>query len=235
MWTETVESAPGTVTQVRGSRPGPDPLRQDDRRGRDPRRPRHQGRADRRAAGRRAHGRCGALLRGRRGPPFPHPARREEPLRPDRRDRRLRDDGPRPRRRSRTPPRCSSPGATSAHPARRSSPGWKARGRCWSRSRRWSRRPRSARRAAPSSAGTPPPVDGARRARSPWRRAPRRARRLSQCRGRPAHPASRPRTSPRRRRSSRPSPARRCRPTRLFRRDIGCPGRSGRWPMRRPG
>ncbi len=32
MWTETVEAAPGTVTQVRGSRAGADPLRQDHRR-----------------------------------------------------------------------------------------------------------------------------------------------------------------------------------------------------------
>ena len=46
------------------------------------------------------------------------------------------------------------PSAISAARARRSSPAWRARGRCWSRSRRWSRRPRSARRAAPWSAGT---------------------------------------------------------------------------------
>ena len=45
----------------------------------------------RRAAGARAHGRHRALLRGGEHPGLPHPARREEPLRLDQRDRRLRD------------------------------------------------------------------------------------------------------------------------------------------------
>ena len=49
MWTDTVESAPGTVTQVRASRAGADPLRQAIRRGDHPGRPCHQGRPDRRA------------------------------------------------------------------------------------------------------------------------------------------------------------------------------------------
>ena len=52
------------------------------------------------------------LFRGRRRAPVPHPARGEEPLRPDRRDRRLRDDRARAWPRSPTPPRCSWPGAT---------------------------------------------------------------------------------------------------------------------------
>ena len=47
-----------------------------------------------------------------------------------------------------------------ANPAPRSSPASKGRGRFWSRSRLWSRRRRSARRAAPLSAGS--------RADSPW-------------------------------------------------------------------
>ena len=44
--------------------------------------------------------------------------------------------------------------AASRRPARRCSPASRARGRCWSRCRRWSRRRRSARRAARWSAGT---------------------------------------------------------------------------------
>ena len=44
---------------------GADPLRQGERRGDRARRPRHQGRPDRRAARGRAHGRRGALFRGR--------------------------------------------------------------------------------------------------------------------------------------------------------------------------
>ena len=69
-----------------------DPLRQALRRRRHPGRPRHQGRPDRRPARGRAHGRRGAVVRGRRLAPVPHPARGQEPLRPDRRDRRVRDD-----------------------------------------------------------------------------------------------------------------------------------------------
>ncbi len=76
---------------------GADPLRQADRHRRGLRRPRHQGRPDRRPACRRAHGRRRSLFRGRRRPPLPHPARGQEPLRSDRRDRRLRHDRRRPR------------------------------------------------------------------------------------------------------------------------------------------
>ncbi len=47
---------------------------------------------------RRAHGGRRSLLRGRRGPSLPHPAHRQEPLRTDRRDRRLRDERHRPAR-----------------------------------------------------------------------------------------------------------------------------------------
>ena len=87
-----------------------------------PRRPRHQGRPDRRPARGRAHGRRGALVRGRRRASVPHPARGEEPLRADRRDRRVRDDRRRPAG-GRQPVRsCSSPSATAARPAPRCSP-----------------------------------------------------------------------------------------------------------------
>ncbi len=72
---------------------GADPLCQEERRLRDPGRPRHERRPDRRSARGRAHGRCGDVVRGRRLASIPHPARGEKPLRPDRRDRRVRDDG----------------------------------------------------------------------------------------------------------------------------------------------
>ncbi len=77
---------------------GADPARQGARLHRDAGRPRHQGRPHRRPARARAHGRHRALFRGRARPPVPHPARGQEPLRPDRRDRRVRDDRCRPRR-----------------------------------------------------------------------------------------------------------------------------------------
>ena len=57
----------------------------------DPRRSRHQGRRARRTEDARARGRRGALLRGRARPALSHPARHQESLRLDQRDRRLRD------------------------------------------------------------------------------------------------------------------------------------------------
>ena len=84
MWTDAIDSAPGTVTQVRGAAQALDPIRQARGRCRHPRRSRHQGRPDRRAARGRAHGRRCSLVRGRRLAPVPHPARGQEPLRPDR-------------------------------------------------------------------------------------------------------------------------------------------------------
>ena len=154
MWTDAVESRArhGDAGARLGA--GADPLCQELRRGRHPGRPRHQGRPDRRPARGRAHGRRGAVVRGRRLAPVPHPARGEEPLRPDRRDRRVRDDRRWACARSPTRPSCSCPSAISARPAPRCSPASRAPGRCWSKSRRWWRRPRSARRAARWSAGT---------------------------------------------------------------------------------
>ena len=80
-----------------GLRPGADPARQAHRHGARARGPRHQGGADRRPPRARAHGRLRALFRGRARPPVPHRARHQEPLRADRRDRRVRDDRPRSR------------------------------------------------------------------------------------------------------------------------------------------
>ena len=91
MWTDTVEFAPGTVTQVRGSAQAL--IRFAKRSGAaviwsamSPRTARSPARAW------SSNGRCGALVRGRRLAPVPHPARGQKPLRPDRRDRRVRDD-----------------------------------------------------------------------------------------------------------------------------------------------
>ena len=156
LWTDAAEFGAGHGHAGARLGAGDDPLRQVDRRGDRAGRPCHQGRPDRRPARRRAHGRRRALFRGRRRPSLPHPARGQEPLRPDRRDRRVRNVGHAACARSPTRPSCSSASATPSRRARRSSPAWRARGRCWSRSRRWSRRRRSARRAAPSSAGTRP-------------------------------------------------------------------------------
>jgi DNA repair protein RadA/Sms len=82
MWTDTVESAPGTVTQVRGSAQALIRFAKTSGACHHPGRPCHQGRPDRRAPRGRAYGRCRALLRGRRRASVPHPARGEEPLRP---------------------------------------------------------------------------------------------------------------------------------------------------------
>ena len=63
------------------------------------RRPRHQGRRHRGPARARAHGRRGAVLRGRPRPRVPHRARGQEPVRLVERDRHLRDGRARARRR----------------------------------------------------------------------------------------------------------------------------------------
>ena len=73
-------------------RPGTRWPRQAPRPDHDPGRPRHQGRTDRGPQGAGAHGRHGALLRGRAEPPVPHITGGEKPLRPHRRDRRIRND-----------------------------------------------------------------------------------------------------------------------------------------------
>ena len=92
MWTDMVESAPGTVTQVRASAQAL--IRFAKRSGAAVILVGHvtkDGQIAGPARG-RAHGRCGALVRRRRLAPVPHPARGQEPLRSDRRDRRIRDD-----------------------------------------------------------------------------------------------------------------------------------------------
>jgi DNA repair protein RadA/Sms len=66
MWTDAIESAPGTVTQVRGSAQTLIRYAKKSGRRRHSGRPRHQGRPDRRPPRGRAHGRRGAVVRGRR-------------------------------------------------------------------------------------------------------------------------------------------------------------------------
>ncbi len=134
-------------------RAGADPLRQDKRRGRHPDRPRHQGRPDRRPAGRRAHGRRRALFRRRDGPSFPCAESGQEPLRSGLRDRRFRDDRRRAQGGRQPVAALHRRPRRSRRPGRPSSPESRARARCSSRCRRSSRRPISARRGAPSSAG----------------------------------------------------------------------------------
>ena len=80
MYSDLIEGAPGTVSQVRAAAARADPLRQGSGRRARPGRPRHQGRRDRRPARARAYGRHGAELRGRAQPPIPDPARDQEPL-----------------------------------------------------------------------------------------------------------------------------------------------------------
>ena len=77
--------------------------------------------------------------------------------------------------------------------------------------------------------------DGARRAGGALRGQARRPRRLSQRRRRPCASTSRPPTSPRRRRWSRRSPARRCPPTPSISARSRCPARCARSPRPPPG
>jgi DNA repair protein RadA/Sms len=92
LWSDAaVDSAPGTVTQVRAA------PRQMIRYAKRPARAMilvgHVTKDGQIAGPRgRAHGRCGAVFRRRRRSSLPRPAHGEEPLRRDRRDRRLRDD-----------------------------------------------------------------------------------------------------------------------------------------------
>ena len=98
MYLDTMDSAPGTVSQVRGA--AQELIRVAKRRGFVLVLVGHVTKegADRRPARARAHGRHRALFRRRARPPVPHLARGQEPLWRDRRDRRVRDERPRPRR-----------------------------------------------------------------------------------------------------------------------------------------
>ena len=98
LWTDMAEFGARHRHPGARRRAGDDPLREIHGRGDRAGRPCHQGRPDRRPARRRAHGRRRALFRGRRRPSLPHPAHGEEPVRADRRDRRLRNVGQGPAR-----------------------------------------------------------------------------------------------------------------------------------------
>ena len=98
MWSDAIELAPGTVSQVRGSAQALIRFAKASGAALLIARPCHQGRPDRRPAGRRAYGRRGLLLRGRRRACLPPAAGGQEPVRRDRRSRHFRDDRRRPRR-----------------------------------------------------------------------------------------------------------------------------------------
>ena len=91
LWAEAIEAAPGTVSQVRAAAQALIRHAKAVRQRAAARRSRHQGRPDRRPQGDRAHGRHRVVFRRRPRPHLSHPARRQEPLRRHRRDRRLRD------------------------------------------------------------------------------------------------------------------------------------------------
>ena len=111
-------------------------------------RPRDQGGDGRRAADAGAPGRRGHLPGGRAARLHPPAARRQEPVRLDRRGRRARDARRRAGRGRRRQPLLPRVGRSRRPPGARSPSRWRGRGRWRSRSRRWSRRPGTARRAA---------------------------------------------------------------------------------------
>ena len=103
-----VDGVPGGVTQVKEVAAALIRRRQDPQHHHRARRPRHQGRLDRRAAGARAPRRRGAPLRGRPQLAVPDGPGDEEPVRPGRRGRLLRPLRRRHRRGRPTRPGCSS-------------------------------------------------------------------------------------------------------------------------------
>ena len=127
------------------------------------------------------------IFEGDARPPFPHPARREEPLR--RRPTRSACSRCRTRAcaRCRTRPSCSSAGAISRTPGTAVFAGMEGTRPVLVEIQALVA-PTSARHAAPRGRrlGPEPAVHGAGRARSPWRPAARPARRLSERRRRPA-------------------------------------------------
>ncbi len=187
MWLDTIDSTPGHGEPGARLGAGAGRAGQAARHRRAAGRPRHQGRRHRRPARARAHGRHRPLLRGRARPSLPHPAHRQEPLRPDRRDRRVRDVRPRPGRRRQ--PLGAVPGRT----ARQCLGGLRVR-RHRGHAAPAGRDPGAGRalllrHAAPCRGrlGFQPAGHGAGGARGALRRAGRRQRRLPQCRRRPAH------------------------------------------------
>ena len=143
-----IDGVAGGVTQVRAVAAALVRRRQ----GRDiadaARRPRHQGRLDRRAARARAPRRRRAAVRGRAQLRAPPAARRQEPLRPGRRDRLLRPRRRRHRRGRRSDRTVHLPSRRTPCPAPASPSRSRAAARCWPRCRRWSSslaaRPRAA-------------------------------------------------------------------------------------------
>ena len=142
VYTSELPSAPGSVGPgARSVRQADDPCQKDGHPDL-PHRPRDQGRRHRRSPRARTYRGHGALFRGRPGPCLPHPAGSQEPLRLDERDRRVRDEGIRPRRGGESRPSCSLPSGRRTPRAPSSSRPSKARGPSWPNSRRSSPPPR---------------------------------------------------------------------------------------------
>ena len=153
MWTDTVESAPGTVTQVRASAQAL--IRFAKKSGATIILVGHVTKDGQIAGPRVVEHMVDAVLsfEGEGSQQFRILARGEEPLRADRRDRRVRDDRASACAKSPIRPSCSCPSAISAVRARRCSQASRAPARCWWNCRRWWRRPRWARRGGPWWAG----------------------------------------------------------------------------------
>ena len=149
---------------------GFDPLRQGERRGLAAGRTCDQGRPDRRASRRRAHGRRGLFLRGRRRALVPSPEGGQEQVRRDRRGRRVRDDR-RGLSRSSEPFGFVPRGPRRRRPSRRRGLRRRRRGAAASGRDPGPGCADDARHAAPRRRrlGAEPIGDGARGARGPWR------------------------------------------------------------------
>ena len=195
---DELDGAAGSVGQVRESTLRLMDLAKGDGDRGHPRRPRDEGRLDRRAEDPRAPRRCGGQPRGR-AVRRPAPAARvEEPVRVDRGGRRLRDGRAAACSRSPIRPAPSSPTTPGRRPAASSPRPWRAAGRCSSRSRRWSRPRRTAPRPGGRAASIPNRLEPADRgARPAGRHRPRRPRRLRQPGRRPGGRRARPRPAAR--------------------------------------
>jgi DNA repair protein RadA/Sms len=160
MWTDTVESAPGTVTQVRASAQtliASQKIRRRDHPGRSC----HKGRPDRGTARGRTHGRRGAVVRRRRLAAIPHLARGKNRFGPTDEIGVFEMTGFGLREVS-NPSELFLSERDLGSPGTAVFAGSKAPARCWWSCRRWWRRPRSG-TPAPSRGrlGSEPAVDGA--------------------------------------------------------------------------
>ena len=154
MWSDAIESSPGTVSQVRGASQAL--IRFAKMSGAAMILVGHVTKDGQIAGPRVVEHMVDAVMsfEGEGAHAFRAAARLEEPLRRHRRDRRVRNDRPRARRGRQSLRAVSRRPRRRARPARRCSPASRARARCWSKSRRSWRPRRWARPGARSSAGS---------------------------------------------------------------------------------